>query len=298
MRSYKKGFLMVISILLCSILITSSVVSSTFAKYTTSGSGSPSARVSKWGITVTSDTDLANTYETGNTATVQSKGTLLSPAENGIIAPGTRGVLASITIEGNPEVAYEIDFSGSLSIGEGFLSTSGLLRNSIGEAIEYFPIVLYLREYKVDPTTRELTMVKGRSLSTIRPKIFPEDGDTTVNYYILHLKTENDSIYENLQEVEDVYNNEVTSCFDTTGKPNDEINKCYRLEWEWLYTPNEGTTPLPNYLENGKIYQVGYQTKELDTILGEAIAENRENRENREKFAVTSEMSVTVSQID
>lgn len=297
MRSYKKGFLMVISILLCSILITSSVVSSTFAKYTTSGSGSPSARVSKWGITVTSDTDLANTYETGNTATVQSKGTLLSPGEDGIIAPGTRGVLASITIEGKPEVAYEIDFSGSLSIGEGFLSTSGLLRNSIGEAIEYFPIVLYLREYDVD-SNGELTMVKGRSLSTIRPKIFPEDGDTTADYYILQEKiSTDDSIYETLAKIVEKYNDKndekgIKNYFDTTGKPNDEINKCYRLEWEWLYTPNEGTTPLPNYLENGKNYQVGYQTKEFDTVLGEAIAKNPA------AFAVTSEMNVTVSQID
>lgn len=300
MRSYKKGFLMVISILLCSILITSSVVSSTFAKYTTSGSGSSSARVSKWGITVESGTELAKTYKNGNTVTVQSKGDLLSPAEKGIIAPGTSGVLASITIEGNPEVAYKIDFSGSLSIGEGFFSSSGLLRNSDGIAIEYFPIVLALREYNVD-SNGNLTIVKGKTISTHRPQIFPENN--TTEYYILHEKSDTEAqgtaniIYAGLKIMVDAYksnsdNSWINTYFDTTGKPNEAISKCYRLEWDWLYTPNKGTTVLPNYYGNGRNYQVGYQTKEFDTVLGEAIAKNPA------KFAVTSEMNVTVSQID
>lgn len=302
MRSYRKGFLMVISILLCSILITSSVVSSTFAKYTVSGSGSSSARVSKWGITVSSATGLAETYYNENgDITVQSKGNLFSPEEeDGIIAPGTSGVLASITIKGNPEVDYKIDFSGSLSIGEGFFSTSGLLRNSDGIAIEYFPIVLALREYDVAPNGN-LTIAKGKTISTHRPQIFPENN-TTTEYYILHKKSDTEAqgtaniIYAGLKIMVEEYksnsdNSWINTYFDDTGETNEAISKCYRLEWDWLYTPNKDTTPLPNYFGN-KNYQVGYQTKEFDTVLGEAIAKNPA------AFAVTSEMNVTVSQID
>lgn len=52
MRKINKIMMMTVAILLSLVLITSSVVSGTLAKYTTSSSSSDSARVAKWGVTV------------------------------------------------------------------------------------------------------------------------------------------------------------------------------------------------------------------------------------------------------
>lgn len=52
MRKVNKIMLITVSMLLSLVLITSSVVSTTFAKYATTGQSSTSARVAKWGATI------------------------------------------------------------------------------------------------------------------------------------------------------------------------------------------------------------------------------------------------------
>ena len=103
------------AILLVCVLLTTSVISGTFAKYTSEATGSDSARVAKWAfevndaaITATNSFkfDLFNTvYEVGTTADdVDVKDT------ETIIAPGTEGQFA-IVLENLSEVtaSYEID---------------------------------------------------------------------------------------------------------------------------------------------------------------------------------------------
>lgn len=275
MRSYKKGFLMVISILLCSILITSSVVSSTFAKYTTSGSGSSSARVSKWGITVSSDTELADTYYNENgVMTVNSKGKLLE--EDGIIAPGTSGVLASITIVGNPEVAYAIDFSGTLTIGEGYKKSSGLIRSTPSNPIDYFPIALYI--YEIDHNNGNAKIKKAWASHARK------DGS---NMLYLWNSTDGGAWNLDIDNFAKMFSSEFvydggykyldTDIDSMNNAPNTPINKTFTVEWEWQYQADASNT---------------YQTTELDTQLGEAM------QKHSDKFGIGLDFSVTVSQID
>lgn len=299
MGIYKKGFCAIISILLCSILITSTAISGTFAKFTVNDSSDDSARVSKWGIELSSSTGLKETYNNGDVIYVTSEGTIGGE----IIAPGTKGVLAEITIKGNPETAYNIDFSGALTLGKGFKKSAGYIReknDTTGkmDAIDYFPIALFLVE--TDHTNGNKVTVKAAAGLTrknntlyLLPKtgtytykgesFTPEswNGDTLGLDNFLKIFNSESAVgdpgrYKYLDVVFDSANDGSGTVSTGAISPNTTINKTYSVEWEWLYSRGENN----------------YQTAELDTQLGEAM------RRYPKDFNINLDFSVAVSQVD
>lgn len=82
-------------------LITSCFVGSTFAKYTTGVSANDTARVAKFGVTLTTDTAIFDkTYAGEDSVTVKG--------DQNLIAPGTTGVAFEFTIAGAPEVDVNV----------------------------------------------------------------------------------------------------------------------------------------------------------------------------------------------
>lgn len=111
----KKNVMMrVASLMLVMVLVTSSVISGTFAKYVTSGSASAEARVAKWGVEFrTNSVDLFKpeynykAVPTGVSATYSVESTV------DVVAPGTSGTGYNFTTAhpmGNPEVSYAVTF--------------------------------------------------------------------------------------------------------------------------------------------------------------------------------------------
>ena len=99
-------------------LLTTSLISGTFAKYTSSADGSDTARVAKWSFNVDNtniaqDTtftfDLFNTVKEADTTTAEAH---IKNTDGTIIAPGTGGEL-SIELENTSEVTakYAIKFN-------------------------------------------------------------------------------------------------------------------------------------------------------------------------------------------
>jgi hypothetical protein len=102
-------------------LVTSSVVSGTFAKYVSEGSAGDTARVAKWGVVVTSSGSLfsnaylkevntpASVWGTKYTSDSISVATATKADEN-IVAPGTKSADTGLTydVSGTPEVATEL----------------------------------------------------------------------------------------------------------------------------------------------------------------------------------------------
>ena len=91
-------------------LMTTSVISGTFAKYTTTASGTDAARVAKWGVEISgiADTLFATTYAKDSETDIANT---VSATEK-VVAPGTKnntGVTFSLT--GTPEVAVNIDIA-------------------------------------------------------------------------------------------------------------------------------------------------------------------------------------------
>lgn len=106
--------------LLVAVLLTTCVISGTYAKYVTSDSGSDSARVAKFGVVVTATGDAFETqYEKDDTSFTLDTNTVVSTEK--VVAPGTKGEMASITLSGTPEVAVRVSYSGNFTISDNWL---------------------------------------------------------------------------------------------------------------------------------------------------------------------------------
>lgn len=97
--------------ILVATLMTTSIISGTFAKYTTSAAGEDSARVAKWGFADSSSITITDLFKNAYDSTVKSS--------TDVIAPGTKG---EATFEfgytdptTKPEVKYnfKVDTTGS-----------------------------------------------------------------------------------------------------------------------------------------------------------------------------------------
>ena len=104
----KSKFMRVAAILMAAVLLTTCAISGTFAKYVTSGNSADSAKVAKWGVTVTGSSDaFATEYSTDDAV---YEGSVSVSAEEKVVAPGTAGSLTAFTITGTPEVAVRVSY--------------------------------------------------------------------------------------------------------------------------------------------------------------------------------------------
>ena len=121
----KNRMMRLASILLVCVLLTTSVISGTFAKYTTSASSEDSARVANWGFERTNSMDLTDlflsSYENVN-------------SENGddVIAPGTSGQTSfqfaydETNGANGPEVAYTFSVAVESSCDPAILANENI----------------------------------------------------------------------------------------------------------------------------------------------------------------------------
>lgn len=112
MTSKKNWTLRAAVLMLALVLITSCFVGGTFAKYVTGGSGTDSARVAKFGVTVTANGDVfAKEYATDDQTVV---GTIAKSviSTDKVVAPGTKstGDFVAATVTGTPEVAVRVSY--------------------------------------------------------------------------------------------------------------------------------------------------------------------------------------------
>lgn len=100
-------------LLLVLVLVTSCFVGSTFAKYTVGGKGENTARVAKFGVTVTGSGDMfAKEYATDDQNVVGTIGKSVVSSDNSkLVAPGTENKdFVAATITGTPEVAVRVSY--------------------------------------------------------------------------------------------------------------------------------------------------------------------------------------------
>lgn len=103
----KNRMMRLASALLILTLLTTCMISGTFAKYTTQATGKDTARVAKWGVTVSTHTDLfAQSYKGADA--YSDIITVESTDVDKLVAPGTTGTGLGVTSEGTPEVSYEM----------------------------------------------------------------------------------------------------------------------------------------------------------------------------------------------
>ena len=112
MTSKKHWTLRAAGLLFALVLITSCFVGGTFAKYVTTGNGGASARVAKFGVTMSlaNDTAFKKTYDTDDDSISASiTQSVESSTTDHLVAPGTKGSnFVVLSVSGKPEVAVNV----------------------------------------------------------------------------------------------------------------------------------------------------------------------------------------------
>ena len=120
----KNKMMRLASTLLVAVLLTTSVISGTFAKYVTQDDGEDSARVAKWGVVVEAESFgmFEANYETDDdTATFTGDYSVSSAADDDVLAPGTSGEFVDIKITGIPEVAVDVDIVATVAVSDNWI---------------------------------------------------------------------------------------------------------------------------------------------------------------------------------
>lgn len=113
------------SALLVAVLLTTSTISGTFAKYVTTASGSDTARVAKWGVAIEANGEtFAKTYDTHDAGYVSAIAESVVSTDK-VVAPGTSGEMASMTLTGTPEVAVKVTYVADLAISDNWTVDGG-----------------------------------------------------------------------------------------------------------------------------------------------------------------------------
>jgi len=204
------------SVLLVSVLLTTSVISGTFAKYVTTAEATDAARVAKWGVKFSNTTSLfAESYKdtavTDNTATVK-----VSATGTNVVAPGTTGTGLGVEVTGTPEVSYEM----KIKLGSNTAAPTLKYQPNGGTATVYEPV-----KFSVYNDTTPLK--ENMSLSDLTSMF---DGSKIVYRYNV-----NDGKY--------YVDSDLDGTLDSTGS---NTIPDIKIKWEWTY---EDTTNKQLYDE-------------------------------------------------
>ena len=142
----KTKFMRAALLLLVLTLITSCFVGGTFAKYTTSGDGTDTARVAKFGVMVTGNGNLfAKEYAKTDASFTLATNSVVSTEKN-VVAPGTSGEMTKMTLTGTPEVAVRVSYTGEAKL-DGWM---------VNDAF-YCPLVVKVNETEIKMDDTQIT---------------------------------------------------------------------------------------------------------------------------------------------
>jgi hypothetical protein len=247
------------SVLLALTLISTSLISGTFAKYVTSvQANDTTARVAKWGVEISESGGLfSKTYvqkDDGNIpGTGGSSETLTVSSDNkddkNLVAPGTKSSDEGLTfsVTGTPEVAVKI--AVDITVDNDIFLANGT----------YVDYTSYNSSDATSNKTFELKYVKSGSKND-------KDGYYPVKFKLVKgtdTKLENATLADVKEYFEDNNNWDSTKVIDANTDLSDATNGfgTYTLTWAWDYSDADQTTPITN---NDK----------ADTLLGNLAADS------------------------
>lgn len=275
--------------LLVATLLTTSVISGTFAKYVTSDSASDTARVAKWGVVATVSGDLFGaTYSAvanGNSIITHSTndGTVSSGvnASDFVVAPGTKNDTGmKISVSGTPEVATKVTIDAAeLADGKNYANSDIYLKSGkYGVMVEYTGTKTNDNQddyYVYDSTTQKYTkMTEGQDISRIdsnktwyelrvtNGQAFVPLHDTN-DYYPINW-TVDGTAKDKVSDVQEAVKTAITGSSATaTYNPNSDLSKSTVVKWSWDFgTSWSDDNPSAGDPENTTAKD------EQDTVLG------------------------------
>lgn len=249
------------AIMMALVLVTSCFVGGTFAKYVTSGQGSDSARVAKWGVEVTvgtdTDKDIFKTeYATHNNDYKETITTSVKSSDTDkLVAPGTSGHI-DFSISGKPETAVKID-------------------------------IIFDDDTIKDVVIPVGTEVAGYTLTTeYRPVVFKLQKATDTSGVISWINLEQGSLAKVIAKAE---------ALSASYGPNSDLEGNYRIEWEWAFEVEDSENTIMGTVDNGEPEKVSVD--KLDTYLGNC-ADAAVTPATGVSTSIEFSFDITVTQID
>ncbi len=200
-KTNKSRFIRLTVMIAAIAVMTSSIAMGTFAKYATGKNTESSARVAKWGVTLTitgSDNMFVDNYD----------GTVVAADSADVVAPGTKNDTGTtFTIAGTPEVDTKITVT--ITDREGDAPKDVFLK--FNDGTEYHPV--------------RFTLTQTDSASNILP-----DHDDTVDG--------NDGIIVKDGTLADV--KAALDKYSKTAfyEANTDLGASFKLTWKWVYEDN------------------------------------------------------------
>lgn len=301
----KNKMMRLASAMMVTTLMTTSVISGTFAKYVTSDKASDDARVAKWGITVQAGGNLFGTkYAEHNAANypdsiaTESVNVVSSGYVNSIInvvAPGTQNNTGfAISIKGTPEVDYVVTATNNaveaedifLKKGEYGVMVAATGLNSATNMTGYYILDSDGKTYKPADV-----WVAGKDYYELHDYV-----DVAADYYPLVWtvaetgKAAADTAkIETTTDLNAIATEMVTKIGTLGGAANSPADASYTLTWSWPYesAANDGAdTILGNLMAGEKVV-----TKSGSNYTSEIPAE-------KYNLEVKFGLAVTVTQVD
>lgn len=172
----KKNIMMRLSaVLLVAVLLTTCVISGTWAKYTKTGAADETARVAAFGVNIAvSEVDYKE-YQATDLLVEEKANTITSAATTKVLAPGSGVKFSSFTITGTPEVAVALTYTATLT-----------LNNWTVGGNDYCPLVFVINnvEYKIDyadiNNVAELKAAVEEAITDLSKK-YPANTDLETN---------------------------------------------------------------------------------------------------------------------
>lgn len=268
----KNKMMRLASSLLVAVLITTSTISGTFAKYTTQDSASDTARVAKWGITVQASGNLFGKFykaTTDDSIVAESTNVASNGAIDGfinVVAPGTKNEKGfTIAVNGQPEVQYEItatvdsnaNVDGDQDVEEIYLKAgkygvmvkvTGL--NNATDMTKYYVRNDGTGEYTVAPS-----FVDGTTYYELHDEVTLTSDYYPITWTVTHTGMTDIA----LLRLEDIANKMAENLSAKDGNANVATNFNYNLKWKWDI--ENGADAAAKKISNG-----------ADTILGNLMA--------------------------
>ena len=246
--------------LLVAVLLTTSTISGTFAKYVTSDSASDTARVAKWGVTVMASGNLfgtdyeSNSADTNKDSIVAATSVNVSSTDGNIVAPGTRNFEGfKIAINGTPEVAYTITATDNgKTIEDIFLLTGkyGVMVKATGLNAATTDLTGY---YTLDTTNNIYIPVSGAYVSGTPYYELHDEVTLTSDYYPINWSVANTgnatAITATDKNLNTISSEIKAGIVAGTHNAKSDSAASYTLTWEWpIEKNNQADTILGNLM--------------------------------------------------
>lgn len=281
-------------------MLTASVLSGTFAKYTTTAEGTDSARVAKWGITMGNNgtSTFSNSYD--GKATSGGK-TVTGTNSAKVVAPGTHGG-ATYIVNGAPETAYEITFKGTAT-DDVFLKK--------GLTFEY--------KASADSANQDATYTAPKK-ETLKDDYYPVNYSVKISSTatasdaktptLSAVNSSNDSLTLNQESTFETLSGAMAALTNTVAKydtPNTDAALKVEFKWAWAFD----TTDTTDTTEDNVIAVTNGHTSNdaYDTVLGDLTTETKnanltvtpatsEGDDKNYSTEIGYKLSMTATQID